>query len=149
MQLERGPDGVEEQLKKVEKDLAGLTDAERAPLATEVATLRQQMGSSVNADESHRIELGIKQDLDFAERSRAHNDKWLPWTVEQLTALGITVTPSVGNFILAHFPEAPAKNADAAKADASDGGAPAATLVTPCPTASTTPAPSWPRTHGA
>ena len=54
------------------------------------------------------------EDLDFADRSRAHNDKWLPWTVEKLTALGVKVTPSVGNFILAHFPDAPAHNADAA-----------------------------------
>ena len=68
MALERGPDGVEEQLKKVETDLAGLTDAERAPVAAEVAAIRQQIGSTVNAEVSHRIELGIKQDLDFADR---------------------------------------------------------------------------------
>ena len=53
------------------------------------------------------------EDLDFAERSRAHNDKWLPWTVDKLTALGVTVTPSVGNFVLAHFSDAPERNADA------------------------------------
>jgi histidinol-phosphate aminotransferase len=54
------------------------------------------------------------EDLDFAERSRAHNDEWLPWTVGQLTALGIVTTPSVGNFVLAHFAESPKHNADAA-----------------------------------
>jgi histidinol-phosphate aminotransferase len=54
------------------------------------------------------------QDLDFAERSRAHNDKWLPWTAEQLTALGVKVTPSVGNFVLAHFADEPERNADTA-----------------------------------
>ncbi|HLZ65074.1 MAG TPA: histidinol-phosphate transaminase [Aliidongia sp.] len=54
------------------------------------------------------------EDLDFAERSRAHNDKWLPWTSEALSALGLKLTPSVGNFVLAHFPDAPERNADAA-----------------------------------
>jgi histidinol-phosphate aminotransferase len=54
------------------------------------------------------------EDADFAERSRAHNDQWQPWTVEQLTGLGLIVTPSVGNFVLAHFPDGPVHNADAA-----------------------------------
>ena len=33
---------------------------------------------------------------------------------ERLAALGIPLTPSVGNFILARFPDGPGKNADAA-----------------------------------
>ncbi|MRG55153.1 histidinol-phosphate transaminase [Phyllobacterium sp. SYP-B3895] len=58
-----------------------------------------------------------------AIRDRAHvdaavafNEKWLPWLTEQLTALGLRVTPSVGNFLLVHFPDDPAKSAE--KADA-------------------------------
>ena len=54
------------------------------------------------------------EDVDFAERGRAHNDQWQPWTSAALTALGIEVTPSVGNFILAHFAGSPDRNADAA-----------------------------------
>jgi len=38
--------------------------------------------------------------------SRDHNAVWLPWLTEKLTALGLTVYPSVANFILVRFPEA-------------------------------------------
>jgi histidinol-phosphate aminotransferase len=45
------------------------------------------------------------------ERAAAHNEKWLPWLVEQMSALGLEVTPSVGNFVLIHFPRAAGKTA--------------------------------------
>jgi histidinol-phosphate aminotransferase len=35
----------------------------------------------------------------------AHNERWLPWLTHEIEALGLKVTPSVGNFILIHFPE--------------------------------------------
>jgi histidinol-phosphate aminotransferase len=35
----------------------------------------------------------------------AHNERWLPWLTLEIEALGLKVTPSVGNFILIHFPE--------------------------------------------
>ena len=38
------------------------------------------------------------------ERSVAHNDKWLAWLATEIGKLGLTVTPSVANFILIHFP---------------------------------------------
>jgi histidinol-phosphate aminotransferase len=41
----------------------------------------------------------------------AHNDKWLPWLADEIGKLGIRVTPSVGNFLLMHFPETGAKTA--------------------------------------
>jgi histidinol-phosphate aminotransferase len=44
----------------------------------------------------------------------AHNERWLPWTAKELGALGLDVTPSVGNFLLVHFPVDPARNARAA-----------------------------------
>ena len=44
----------------------------------------------------------------------AHNEKWLPWTAAELSALGLEVTPSVGNFLLVHFPDDPARNAKVA-----------------------------------
>jgi histidinol-phosphate aminotransferase len=55
-------------------------------------------------------------DQAFVERAVAHNDAWLPWLTHELTALGLTVTPSVGNFLLVHFPLAKARNAQAADA---------------------------------
>ncbi|MER9677986.1 histidinol-phosphate transaminase [Mesorhizobium sp. M0184] len=53
------------------------------------------------------IEAGIAAIHDRAhiERSVAHNETWLAWLSEQLSWLGLRVTPSVGNFILIHFPE--------------------------------------------
>ena len=55
-------------------------------------------------------------DTAHVEASLAHNDRWLPWTTAEIEKLGLTVTPSVGNFILIHFPAGAGK--DAAAADA-------------------------------
>jgi len=55
-------------------------------------------------------------DTAHVERARQHNEKWLAWTSEEITKLGLKVTPSVGNFILIHFPETEGKTA--ADADA-------------------------------
>ena len=49
------------------------------------------------------------------EDAIAHNEKWLPWVTAQLETLGLQVTPSVGNFILIHFPTQ--KGRDALSAD--------------------------------
>jgi len=51
------------------------------------------------------------RDRGHLDRSIAHNDQWLAWTSAELTKLGLTVTPSVGNFILIHFPDAPGRTA--------------------------------------
>ena len=55
-------------------------------------------------------------DAAHVERAREHNDKWLAWTTSEIEKLGLKVTPSVGNFILIHFPESKGKTA--AEADA-------------------------------
>ncbi len=64
------------------------------------------------------IEAGIASLADAAhiEKAIAHNTEWLPWLVQQISAHGIEVTPSVGNFLLLDFPKEPgrtAKDADA------------------------------------
>ncbi|TJW43907.1 MAG: histidinol-phosphate transaminase [Mesorhizobium sp.] len=53
------------------------------------------------------IEAGIAaiRDRAHVERSVAHNQTWLTWVSEELTRLGLRVTPSVGNFVLIHFPD--------------------------------------------
>ena len=56
------------------------------------------------------------EDRGHQEAAIAHNDKWLPWLTSELEGLGLKVTPSVGNFLLVHFPDAPSKNASAADA---------------------------------
>ncbi|MEM6711902.1 MAG: histidinol-phosphate transaminase [Pseudomonadota bacterium] len=56
------------------------------------------------------------EDAAFLEEAIAHNDVWLPKLTEALEALGLEVTPSVGNFLLVHFPGTPGKTADEADA---------------------------------
>jgi len=55
------------------------------------------------------------EDKAHVEKAVAHNDRWLPWVAAEVEKLGIGVTPSIGNFLLMHFP--PAKGKDAASAD--------------------------------
>jgi histidinol-phosphate aminotransferase len=55
-------------------------------------------------------------DADHMQRAVAHNEEWLAWTARELAALGLKVTPSVGNFLLVDFGREPgrrAKDADA------------------------------------
>ncbi len=55
-------------------------------------------------------------DAAHVTRAAEHNALWLPRVSEALTQLGLTVTPSVGNFVLIHFADAAGKRA--ADADA-------------------------------
>lgn len=52
----------------------------------------------------------------FLEQAVAHNQKWLPELTEALQVIGLDVTPSVGNFLLVHFPKTAGKTADDADA---------------------------------
>lgn len=42
-------------------------------------------------------------DTAFMDKALAHNSTWLGWLTKEVRALGLAVTPSVGNFILVHF----------------------------------------------
>ncbi len=53
-------------------------------------------------------------DTEHYEMSRAHNERWLALLTEEIGKLGLKVTPSVGNFILIHFPLDKGKTADEA-----------------------------------
>ncbi|NBJ09648.1 histidinol-phosphate transaminase [Microvirga arsenatis] len=56
------------------------------------------------------------QDEAHVARAVEHNERWLAWLTREIEALGLTVTPSVANFLLVHFPSEPgrtAKDADA------------------------------------
>ena len=55
-------------------------------------------------------------DQDFANHSITFNAHWLAFLTHEIRALGLEVTPSVGNFILVKFPSEPEKNAAAADA---------------------------------
>jgi histidinol-phosphate aminotransferase len=56
------------------------------------------------------------EDAAHVEEAVAFNDTWLAWLSAELTKLGLKVTPSVGNFLLVHFPAEKGKTA--ADADA-------------------------------
>jgi histidinol-phosphate aminotransferase len=64
------------------------------------------------------IAAGVAAIADAAhvENSRQHNEKWLAWVTTEIGKLGLKVTPSVGNFILIHFPETKGKTAKDADA---------------------------------
>lgn len=55
------------------------------------------------------------RDRRHADAAALHNEKWLQVLTGALNSIGLKVTPSVGNFILIHFPEnEPEKSAAAA-----------------------------------
>jgi len=56
------------------------------------------------------------QDTAHHQMSKVHTEKWRSWLTEELTKLGLKVTPSAANFVLIHFPLDKGKTA--AEADA-------------------------------
>jgi histidinol-phosphate aminotransferase len=60
--------------------------------------------------------IAALEDLEHQERSRAHNERWLPWLSRALTELGLTVHPSIANFVLVEFAAEGARGAAAASA---------------------------------
>ncbi|MGD0562461.1 MAG: histidinol-phosphate transaminase [Roseiarcus sp.] len=61
----------------------------RAPFNVNGAALAA--GVAAIADAAH-VDAGV-----------AHNARWLPWLSQEISALGVGVTPSVGNFLLLRF----------------------------------------------
>jgi histidinol-phosphate aminotransferase len=64
------------------------------------------------------MEAGIAAigDIRHFEAARAHNDKWLDWLTSEISKLGLTVSPSVANFLIIEFPREPGKTAKDADA---------------------------------
>ncbi len=62
------------------------------------------------------------RDQDFTRHCRDENLRVLSWTYEQLTALGLDVTDSVGNFLLVCFADDTARSAEAADLFLKDHG---------------------------
>jgi histidinol-phosphate aminotransferase len=61
---------------------------------------------------------GIAAIQDDAHVAKAveHNEQWLAWLAREIEGLGLKVTPSVGNFLLVHFPKDPGRTAKEADA---------------------------------
>ncbi|HEY1153009.1 MAG TPA: histidinol-phosphate transaminase [Pseudolabrys sp.] len=55
--------------------------------------------------------IAAMEDTAHVETARAFNEKWIAWLTTELEKLGLKVTPSVGNFLLIHFPTAKGKTA--------------------------------------
>lgn len=60
--------------------------------------------------------LAAIADTAHVARARRHNTRWRAWLSERLAEAGLHPYPSVGNFILARFPDAAARSAPAALA---------------------------------
>jgi histidinol-phosphate aminotransferase len=60
--------------------------------------------------------IAALEDLGHQERSRAHNERWLPWLAGALAELGLTAHPSIANFVLVEFATAGERTAAAASA---------------------------------
>jgi histidinol-phosphate aminotransferase len=56
------------------------------------------------------------EDTEHYQMSRNHTETWRAWLTDEVSKLGLKVTPSVANFILIHFPLDKGKTADDADA---------------------------------
>ncbi|MBD2747666.1 histidinol-phosphate transaminase [Microvirga sp. BT688] len=70
------------------------------------------------------IAAGIAAIQDEAHIAKAieHNERWLAWLTREIEALGLKVTPSVGNFLLVHFPQEAGRTAKEADSFLSSRG---------------------------
>lgn len=79
---------------------AGIVDAvNRVRGPFNVNAMALAAGAAAICDRAH-VEAAVR-----------HNDEWLAFMSEELTKLGLKVTPSVGNFVLVHFPTEKGKSA--------------------------------------
>ncbi|MFC0284716.1 histidinol-phosphate transaminase [Camelimonas abortus] len=60
--------------------------------------------------------VAAMQDPAHEQKAAEHNQRWLAWVTENIRALGLEVTPSVGNFVLIHFPDEDGRRAPDADA---------------------------------
>ena len=80
-------------------------------------------GRSTSARRRSRPASRRSSDTAHVENARQHNEKWLAWLTDEIRKLGLKVTPSVGNFMLIHFPETKGKTAKDADALLTSRGA--------------------------
>jgi len=71
------------------EEVADVLNRIRGPFNVSVPAM--VAGAAAIADKAHE------------DASAAHNEHWLPWLSAEIEKLGLSVTPSVANFILVHF----------------------------------------------
>ncbi len=81
-------------------DVAAVLNRVRGPFNVNVAA--EDAGAAALSDVAH------------TDAGRAHNNLWRPWLADRLAGLGLTVYPSIANFLLVRFAEPPEQNAEAA-----------------------------------
>ena len=60
--------------------------------------------------------IAALDDVAHTDAQRTNNDIWLPWFSNEVSALGLKVHPSIGNFVLVEFPREKGRDAEAANA---------------------------------
>jgi histidinol-phosphate aminotransferase len=84
-----------------------------AEIADAIDRVRAPFNTSIAAQEAAIAALA---DTDFQARSVALVAQWRPWLTQQLSGLGLEVTPSAANFVLIRFPTTPGLTAADAEA---------------------------------
>ena len=81
----------------------------------EIVAVLERIRSPFNVSlAAQHVAVAALNDVAWVDKSRAHNDAWLPRVKAAVEELGLTTVPSVGNFLLIRFPAAP-KDAKAAE----------------------------------
>src|SRR5256885_13251407 len=70
----------------------------------------------------HAAGIAAIQDTAHVEASRAHNDKWLAWLMQEIPRVGVEGTPGLANFVPIHLPQTKGKTAGEAGAFLSPRG---------------------------
>jgi len=80
-----------------------------APVADALNRIRGAFNVNHAAIAAATAALGDAQHL---ERAAEHNRRWMGWLADEIAKVGFKTTPSVGNFLLVHFPQGQAAEAD-------------------------------------
>jgi histidinol-phosphate aminotransferase len=71
----------------------------------EIADVLNRIRGSFNVSAcSQAAGIAALADAAHTSAARAHNSRWRPWLERELSALGLAVVPSAGNFVLVRFP---------------------------------------------
>lgn len=87
-----------------------------------IEVLHRLRGPFNVSDPAIKAAAAVVQDTEFTSEARHYNDTWLAWMDKHIKALGLTVYPSVANFLLVEFPKDPAKDSQAANQFLHDEG---------------------------
>lgn len=71
----------------------------------EIADVLNRIRGSFNVSAcSQAAGIAALADAAHTAAARTHNSRWRPWLERELSALGLAVVPSAGNFVLVRFP---------------------------------------------